>query len=1179
MVLVNGKEFKIFRLDTKENILERLAAEMNTLPKYLYFPDGFPEDLSEDFTVKNILKIIKKNAKEADPDFSVLIKKLEGWKTGLDVKKDILPVWLVYNKHMHDMASYGLNFLETSAKKLEEFFPTFRDFTIFWEGRLPRIKEELEKQVEYIRTEIEKQIKIYDAFEEIEAGLVYTEYKIESTNLSFSLNLENISLLEIFNYICLNDLVPFCSCQKFYKILKSFVPIEEWNISYDNELLLKVFEKKAFDATRYNDYTNVKMNIDKGIVNVFLKLITGNDYLNQEEFIDRCLSVFTNRQDITVENIIETDVAGVFFFPDSRLDTYVFADLVMNNKLFSSLISIDESVKATKKKSSEGGQPWIYIHFEHPLSGHIAGPVSQRIVDRSDPEMKQEDIETFPHGNPYIRVKAKGKNKQSISFFQEILSKLLIIYKEEYNTIIKEYRKFIPDFGNVVDVIAPLKKKLTNMQAPEIFINGYTRICTAKRMPKIVTLEEKAEYEEKGQQCISFPREKGEGVSYPSDGRKPKYYVCPNPEYPFPGLQHNKLANSAEYPYVPCCFKQDQAEKKGGIFRHYYNREEIEVKEKRQQELIITNKILGSEKYGTLPEKLHELFQTVDPDTNYKYIRAGVHRNKSSFLNAVMVSLNDQTGILSLKTEKKRVEKLREIRKELSRPDLAPLARQCMYDYTTEQVSNHLKDEESYLDPKLYIQLLEEYFHCNIFLFSSDRMILPRFVQGYYSKKRKAPCVFIYEHMGSESDHATYPQCEFIVRWEVKKEQNIQYSFPYDQNISENVRKIDQLLKKSYILTTPMTKTKFSIENAMIAHQEIDAYGKTRRLDIEYKDTPMTIYTDPMAPLAVPDVKRPIHTVDSRIARELLNVVEKQNLSGSKLSEIVGKIGNVKVTIPVVGEVLPDVPISYEIYHPKEKESSLTIFNRNKKLARFLTEYIFWLFSRYLTKNKIEEINDKTLSKFSKALIKIIPDFRYGFVPKFFSLSSGLMDEEKLVVTSEEMLKRLLYVLKLYSIRDKPSLLTYHNRPTISQYYLDLEDFVQIPTQVILLGEDSMEKWLYENRQSMSLKEEIEIGKTPYFFKNENIENGKVFLAQNADSVQNALDIAIFWNKNGYNQGIHIDTRYEDEYAFNLYLYTNKSNIQKTVVPGKKKPEKEINILGYKLSDTPFFTVLLDLEK
>jgi hypothetical protein len=244
-------------------------------------------------------------------------------------------------------------------------------------------------------------------------------------------------------------------------------------------------------------------------------------------------------------------------------------------------------------------------------------------------------------------------------------------------------------------------------------------------------------------------------------------------------------------------------------------------------------------------------------------------------------------------------------------------------------------------------------------------------------------------------------------------------------------------------------------------------------------------------------------------------------------------------------------------------------------MARYFTEYIFWLFSGYMNKNKIDKIDDSVLNGFAKSSIVVIPDFKYGNVPKLFSLNSGIMKDEKLVVTSQDMLKRLLYVLKLYTIRDLKTLRNYHTVTAIMNYYEDITDFDSYSFQVILQGEDAVDKWIQENKMAYTLYNRIIIGqKTPYFFKNELVEN-RVFLAQNTITLQQAMDVAVTWYKQKYNIGLYSRTETELEYGFTLYSYVNSSNITKVNVESTK--DSDFHILGYKIENRPFYTVLLDL--
>jgi hypothetical protein len=109
------------------------------------------------------------------------------------------------------------------------------------------------------------------------------------------------------------------------------------------------------------------------------------------------------------------------------------------------------------------------------------------------------------------------------------------------------------------------------------------------------------------------------------------------------------------------------------------------------------------------------------------------------------------------------------------------------------------------------------------------------------------------------------------------------------------------------------------------------------------------------------------------------------------------------------------------------------------------------------------------------------------------------------------------------------------------------------------------------------LHKDIVVGQPmPYFFKNDLVDEDKVFLAQNANNLDMAISIAVNWQRSGYNSGADTDIKMK-KYAFTLYSYVNQDSITSQQVTGKET-EKRIRILGYKLGGASFFTTLLELE-
>ena len=267
MVTVNNEEFPLFQLDTETSILTRLASRYGSIPKYLFFPDGkFPEKPSGDIQVVDLLKIIKKDAKRST-DFKKFWEKNEAKMkaNNLDNEKDVLHVWLVYNKELERLAEYNPIILVEVAKTLNI---DQEEFERFWKDKRPLLKKDLENRIKYVHLENEKYTELYNTFEQIADGLVYTEFNPQKVFLTVSLDLQDITLLEIFNYLILNDSVPFATCKNYYKILKDFIPSEEWGkneITNTEEILLKVNEKINIETEKYKDYTDVKIAILDGV--------------------------------------------------------------------------------------------------------------------------------------------------------------------------------------------------------------------------------------------------------------------------------------------------------------------------------------------------------------------------------------------------------------------------------------------------------------------------------------------------------------------------------------------------------------------------------------------------------------------------------------------------------------------------------------------------------------------------------------------------------------------------------------------------------------------------------------------------------------------------------------------------------------------------------------------------
>lgn len=1201
MVIVNGKKFKVYTLDDLNTFKNRLAYKLKTLPKYLYFPDEISyEDIiqkDKNIKVENILSHIIESSKENKYIKTLIDNIKEKFGLKYDIKEQVLPLWVAYNKKIvSDYSANGNSALDILSKQLIELkVIKSRTQLVNIAKDIDFIKKSFETDLSLKKNQVKEYLKIFKEYENIKESLLYTDFRTEYVQFMLTLNINNISILEIFNNIKLNETVPFATIKDFYKILKDFIPPEEWTETRDDEIILKVNQKQLLiNKTKNTDYVDtILRNTDDGKLSSKITINTSKDNLSRDGFIERSLKVMSPKdKKIKVEKIEENKIAGVFYYPTETLDKYVFADLVMNDDLYSMLISIDDHEKATKKKSG------IYIHFQHPSTGYITATVTEKMYIKGDQTLKEEDIDLFESFKSYIRVRvSKADNLESIEKFQEIFGKLMSLYDDKYNTIVEEYRQYIPDFASVeVDEEDEDEDTVNNIFniAPDIFkVTGYSTICGPFRQPDIISEQEALETDKK---VMKFPRDIPENedmIKFPMDGQDQNYYVCNNKNYPYPGLQLNNNKNSDVYPYVPCCFERDQSNKHK--YLHYYEGKERKQENKDKGEtLLITNKFLTNKQKGTLPPNLESLFIITNPSDNFQQVRKGVlqtdgkykKRNEHSFLACVMEALDDETGITKITDPDEREAALVDVRTKLATKELAPLCKQEMYDYTIDQIISMIKDPTLYLDPKLFIHLLESYFECNIFLFTkkflNGEMILPRHTQAYYKNFNKNRCIYIYEHMGSESDSSKfpYPQCELIIRNNKIKNEDF-YSFSYEE--SKNIIKVFNKLRESYALSKIIRESVFPIPKKLkIISQWIDSYGKTRILNVEFAGKIISMIVSPIQPINKKQAKSSkINYIDIDTALEFTTYltmnIEYQNVLNDKIKQLQGLIGNVSVSIPINdSNPLDNIETKeVELEYPIETDSDLDTYNRNKKFARYIVEYMIWIYSYYLKNKNITKITDESIAKFSNKYFDIKPNYNYKDIPKTFSKSSTVMNGNKIVIQSEEMKKRLVYLLRLLCIRNSDSVFEYHKRKVIQNYYEDISDFNQYKNQVLLYGQESINKWIFENTVNYILYDKVLIGSTkPYFFKNNLIDN-KIYLAQNTTSIGKACDIAINWIRNNYNIGVH--SKDITPVSFILYSYINSENITSLSVNGKSFSH-EVKIIGYKINGKAFYTPLLSLS-
>lgn len=1188
-VILNGNEFDIYELDDINSVLDRIASKLNTIPKYLYFDKEL--ELKEGFKT-NVIDILEVIKTYKDVNFMKLNKEVKEKLPLLRTKEDILYVWLCYSKSIKDIMkdkttrSLILYSIDEEINNLYDIKPKLNiEKYINEECGESGIKKRLEDDIKNLQLKVKKINDVMYKYNSIKKGINYSIFILEKLEINYTLDLKYVSLIEIFNSIKLSKSIPCASFNNYFKISKEYNPFPKWNETLNDYIILRVNEKinpRIIKVENYSvSYIYIEDNLPvvKMIINLSNQNISNNEYVNQ---------VFKCIDNPKILNIKENLLKGVYTIQKQSFDKYVFSDMVLNNPIFSKILNINEKDVASKTKSE------LYIYLNHPIHGIITANLIEYI---------SEDVES----EPFIKVHIiRARNMEGVLAFQETLSKLFVIYNNEYDDIIKEYRKYIPSFGKKDIILKEEKKKILRLGDvnPEILDIPkedklkivYTRMCD--NIPRVVSEEEAIELNKNNILTMKYPKD---DLNF-----KQNYYVCDeHGEYKYPGLTKNKFPSKDKVIGLPCCYKEDHS-KKNSIYKRYYETEDVkDVKKIISQKMIISNKFVGVTSTGILPKNILTFFETIDPINEYR--RTGMTKSENSFIECVLEAMN--IGIFqNITTDTKdRQEFVKNERlNRLSKLSLTGICRQEIYTKSVEEIHEYVKGNE-YFDPKIFIRLLEEAYKCNIFIFDRENvengeMTLPNFSKNYLKYENNNPYIFIYINPGNVADVAEYPQCELIIRFSEGKSK---YSFEYDEIVSIQIKKMYDNLSLSYIFNKNVNNIKFGIKNYYnsqenFINQLIDVNGKTRILYIKFKGSKIvSLITDPIPPLPIPEVnKKESFTILNKLnisdamifAKEYYININKQVIKDGFVKQLVGTYGNINVSIPIEDTTnIKGLEVTNELFFIENTESVMDIYNKNKKYAKYIIEYAYWLLSNYINNKKITlPISDKDLDIFIKENIEIIPSFKYKSVNKIFSYKSGVLNNNKLVLLNKETLDRLYYVLKLGIVRNMNKIIDYHNYKTIDGYFEDINDLDTYPNQVILYGTFSVEKWINEKRIEYKLYNRVKIDNTlneeflnsPYFFKNNNISENDIYLAQNTNSLNNCMNIAKNWVINKYNIGNLDDNENLEFYECTLYAYESASNIKIYNIDGIQN-NYDIKILGYKILINDIlesrYTVLLKL--
>lgn len=1122
----------INELDTDQMIVDKIAAILNTTAGFLFFPIGRVPTGKEFRSTQNvdvvdILDII--TSPDAGTSFTRLMNTIHPMlsQQRLDINGAVLVPFIAYNNAIQDLDPAERDMVLFSIAQEIQAFGINVDLQAVWNDR-----DNIKSQISALISEVQERVNtsLQTNLMETVQDTEHTAFELEKTKFVFRLDIDNMNLIGLFNLIELNPNVPFMNYKDLYKIMNDFRIPTGWTESDTTEsIMLKVSKHPLLPGvTTDEDYLTVFISNELS-VSVFME---DKDSMTAADIATRISETIQHSGDVVPVDIRESKVNGQFTFPSHAFNQFVFADMVMNDTIFSSVMTIDERRRATKRSDA------LYAMFEDEGIGQVRITITEKVGDTPD--------------SVYTRVKVvSADNVASATKFQAVFSKLMTVYNNKYEEIVSAYREFIPDFAVTKERVVKISSKKNRLKdiAPEVFAIGYPPLCS--KQPTILTDAEAEEAKRKGLQVMVFPK--------PGLAIKQRNYVCDYSAAKYPGLRTNPLANKDVLPFLPCCYGKNQRDTERSKYRQYFYDEESAAETAKQQNIIITNKFLNENAYGSIPEGVERLLKSFSDDQKIVFRRKGVGGGQKSLLQCVLHAL---------KSDKDLTAELERIGKS----DHIFVGRQEMYESNVADISESLVPSEKYLDPQLFVSILESFYGCNIFVFNRDAMSLPRNLESFYKNKISGPSIIVYEHRGGTADRSDNPRCELIIaRKETgRKTSGERLIFEMEESVSTGLQDVFESVQDSFALTKRVPDIIFPRDVEGVVDQTIDAKGKCRSVSLIHKKKTITVLTSPVQPLPVQERSSSTRlgpTTTLEVAQQFIQDeglrILTQYADNGLLKELICEWGVLVVSIPILGssDPLPDIAFSnFHMVCSETGTSELDKYAIHSRRAHILTEYTRWLFAHFVDAHD----SGVLFETFANERIHIQPNFPYAHVPQAFSMTSGVMANGKLVVESEETLKRLIFQLRVFAIRHTATLRTYHTQTYIPNYYNELSDFEQYPSQTLIRGDDTLMDW--NDDDVRTLVDTIKIdATTPYFFKNKLVEDGHILLIHPANTLQNAIETAIRW-ENG-----RVETT---KIKYNLYSYTDYETIKRHVIRGEQTTYN-VNVMGYKKDDKPYFISLL----
>lgn len=888
--------------------------------------------------------------------------------------------------------------------------------------------------------------------------------------------------------------------------------------------------------------------------------------------------IFEHLKGVEVVKRTDKDIEGSVKIRKFSFRDDILTDMVMNDPIFSQYLHIRE----TSLIAITNRRPTYHMSLgEASLQFRIENKES-RI---NEPFLSQDgSILLMEEKTPYTTISIDATNDRIISTFLSIIPRLLSRYSERESSVIAEYQRLIPQYGisifekpASVAAIETTIKQLENL-APRIFVNNYASYCQeAKRQPIILNPDQVDDWHSKTfiyrnqvthRQTMPFPLN--------NENEPTRIYACPGSEHPYPGLVVNQNTNRHEFPYVPCCFGEDQSNTPGNPYGVYYKGDEKRktVSKTRQMNITDTDKFVDPESAGSLPRNIDFVITKASPGDWY---RVGTVISPNSALHCVASVCDAQYPIT--KSEEEREKYVRDVvRRNIIDQVETTALKQELFKLSQEDIQGYLDQPDSFFDTKYLYRALEIAYDINLVVFTitdEEKFGSIELPEGKGINYRphlapSKPTLMLYKHTGGGSSLAEYPQYELIGEL-IEDVYEFTAEKPLASLLSDMLVSAGQASTWQYAPPPAITLIHDDQANVVLDLEDI---FKVEKLEKQYLDglgklriivyDGLTIVTPLNRPLNLPPMEIADATeVDIILIVRLVNELRADGvdaliyaLNSNEAGQVVGVWWYVGEPTPKSLFFTPCIPTKvskeYTALHlnylpyPSIFSSGSSSRNRYDYLERvkyLLLEILKYCFNLYLLTAEVPYVDD-FLDKYT--VIREGHIYQPSNVNRYLPVSQRLdvvlteieaptfVERGKIILSSEAVSQKIVSYLTVYA--GKIEGLTDPPTSVMQDFYRTAADFTQRKGEIVFDEYASAFNWVNDLHQGdlvdhiiTTITPALVSVADPYVFK---ADFGYLLIQNVIDgNLERALNVTSAWDETGTNIGYEAEAVGEGAYA------------------------------------------------